>query len=119
MHELSIAWNILEIVRQHAPDGHGTDVRAVRVRIGPLAGVVPESLEFCFQALVRETPLQHAVLQIDRIAIRYHCQDCGTTGELQEPEFRCPACAGAIRLSGGDELQVVEIELADSAAEVP
>jgi Zn finger protein HypA/HybF involved in hydrogenase expression len=44
MHELAIAQNILEIVNQSVPEEQAAAVRLVRIRIGQLSGVVPESL---------------------------------------------------------------------------
>ena len=49
MHELSIAQSILEIVKENA--GVTDLVKHVKVRIGELANVVPDSLEFCFGAI--------------------------------------------------------------------
>ena len=44
MHELAIAQAILALVQRHVSDDQASLVRAVRVRIGDLAGVVPDSL---------------------------------------------------------------------------
>ena len=51
-HELSLAQGILDLVRRHVPDGQEGLVRAVTVRVGRLSGVVTESLDFCFGAIV-------------------------------------------------------------------
>jgi hydrogenase nickel incorporation protein HypA/HybF len=118
MHELSIAQNILEIVREHVPEARCSEVQAVTIRLGELAGVVAESLEFCFSAIVSDTPLSHAVLRIDRIPIRMRCSACEKTSTLEGPAFVCPQCAGQnIQLISGTELQVIEIELADAPSE--
>lgn len=114
MHELSIAQGILDIVRQHLPDGPVRSLRSVKVRVGSLSGVVPESLEFCFEAIVGDTPLQGARLEIERVPIRLKCGACGRTSSVEEDSFLCPACgAGDIEVVSGTELQVVELELAD------
>ena len=55
MHELGIAQNILEIVQQSVTKEQAPAVRWIRIRVGQLSGVVPDSLEFCFQAIVSET----------------------------------------------------------------
>ncbi len=62
MHELSIAQNIVDIVQQYVPGEAMGDVRFVRVRVGGLSGIVPESLEFSFSAIVAGTPLGSARL---------------------------------------------------------
>jgi hydrogenase nickel incorporation protein HypA/HybF len=65
MHELGLAQGILDIVSEHVPEGRAGDVRAVRVRVGALAGVVVDSLEFCFGAIVAGTPYAAAVLDVE------------------------------------------------------
>ena len=65
MHELGLAGGIFDIVRQHVPVSQAALVRVVRLRIGALAGVVPESLQFCFDAIVAGTPYGSASLQIE------------------------------------------------------
>ena len=42
-------------------------VRAVRLRVGDAAGVLVESLEFCFGVTVAGTPYDRAVLAVDRV----------------------------------------------------
>jgi hydrogenase nickel incorporation protein HypA/HybF len=65
MHELSLANGILDIVRQYVPIERAPLVRTVRVRVGDLAGVVPDSLAWCFGAIVCDTPYERASLTID------------------------------------------------------
>ena len=114
MHELSIAQSIFDIVTEHIPEGNGATVRSVRLKIGELAGVVPDSLEFCFSAIVNGTPLEGARLDIEKIPLVCSCMDCGTTFPVRESVFMCSSC-GSSRTSilSGRELQVTEIEIAD------
>ena len=67
MHELSLATSILDIVRQYVPIDRAPAVRTVRVRVGDLAGVVPDSLAWCFSAIASETPYARASLAIDPV----------------------------------------------------
>jgi hydrogenase nickel incorporation protein HypA/HybF len=68
MHELGVAASILDIVRAHVPAGQAGAVREVRVRIGDRAGILIESLEFCFGVAVAGTPYASAALVVDRVA---------------------------------------------------
>jgi hydrogenase nickel incorporation protein HypA/HybF len=71
MHEMSIAQSILEVVQQYARDnGHTGDVnvprvRSVRLKVGEMAGVAPESLQFCFEVASEGTVARGAELLID------------------------------------------------------
>ena len=71
MHELSIAQSILEIIQQHISESDWERVEAVRLKIGAFAGVVPDSLEFSFQAITAETSLNHARLEIESTSLSY------------------------------------------------
>lgn len=114
MHELSIAQNILDIVKENLPANGGGKVKTVKVRIGELAGVIPDSLEFCFAAITRDTPMEESKLEIERTAIVARCMNCGAESVIQELVFKCPACESVnMKVISGNELQVAEIEVDD------
>lgn len=114
MHELSIAENILEIVRENFDANGGGKLRSVKVRIGELAGVIPDSLDFCFTAITKGTPLESAKLEIEKTGIVARCNDCEKESEVHGLVFKCPECKSSnISVVSGNELQVVEIEVDD------
>ncbi len=111
MHELSIAQGILDIVQQYVPEDQAAGVRSVRVRIGPLSGIVPESLDFSFGAIVAGTPWRDAKLDLVLVPARLRCNGCTRESEARELVFCCPECGGHdIQMVSGAELDVVEIE---------
>jgi hydrogenase nickel incorporation protein HypA/HybF len=119
MHELGIAQNILEIVRQSVPDKQVAFVRWIRIRVGQLSGVVPDSLEFCFQAVVSETEMQKASLAIEQVPTIFQCKKCVSRFKAKDLEFLCPSCGNPdLEIISGKELEVVEIELAEESDEV-
>jgi len=120
MHELSIAQNIVEIVEHNLPPGDHPKVRVVRLSVGEMAGVVADSLEFCFNAITAGTHLDGTALEIVHIPVTAGCRECGTAFAVQDSLFRCPDCGSVnVALTAGQELQVNEIELADEAEEGP
>jgi hydrogenase nickel incorporation protein HypA/HybF len=115
MHELSIAQSILDIVREYVPEPRSAAVQSIKVRLGGLSGVVPESLDFCFSAITSDTSLRQAKLNIERVETQLHCGDCGETSTIEGPIFLCSKCGSPnIKLVSGTELQIVEIELAEN-----
>jgi hydrogenase nickel incorporation protein HypA/HybF len=119
MHELAIAQNIAEIVRESVPKAQIPAVRTVKMRVGRLAGVVPDSLEFCFSAIAADTELQGARLQIDQIPTTGHCKSCASDFPIEEYAFSCPICGSVeIELVSGTELEVSEIEISEESMEV-
>ena len=112
MHELSIAENILEIAGESLASNRGQKLRSVKIRVGELAGVVPESLEFCFAAIAKGTAMEDAMLKIEKTPIIVHCLDCGRDSTIGNFIFKCPGCENSnVEVISGNELQVVEIEI--------
>jgi hydrogenase nickel incorporation protein HypA/HybF len=112
MHELSIAQSIVDSAREQAAAHGGKRVLRIGVRVGEISGVAVEALEFCFGMTVKDTDLDGAALELERIPVRYRCGACGH--EFQPVEFLadCPSCgsAGAAMISG-DELGLTFLEL--------
>jgi len=112
MHELSVAENILEIVKENLPSTGS--VKKVKVRIGKLANIIPDSLEFCFDAITKETIFEGAKLEIENANIMAHCENCGVDSEVEGYLFQCKACGKFdVNIISGNELQVVELEIDD------
>ena len=55
MHELSIMQSALDQVLEKARQAGASRVHAIRLRIGALSGVVPDALQFAFEALADGT----------------------------------------------------------------
>lgn len=65
MHEMGIANSILDAVRTEKLRYPGGRVEKVGIRLGEYSGVDTESLKFCFEALTRESDLEHLILEIE------------------------------------------------------
>ncbi len=114
MHEMGIAQNILDIVQQAVPEEQAAAVRRIRIRAGQLSGIVPDSLHFCFSVMVHETKMKRADLEIEQVPTLSRCRDCRHQFQLEDFLFICPACKSAnLELISGNELEVVDIELAE------
>jgi len=66
MHEVAVAGSILDAVRTEAVSRRPARAVKVGVRIGEMAGIDPEALAFCFEALVKGTDLEPLELEIER-----------------------------------------------------
>lgn len=67
MHELSIAKNIVKILLQRTQIDGLQAVKSVKLNVGNLTGIVPESLVFCFELASRGTAAQGSKLKIENI----------------------------------------------------
>ena len=112
MHELSIAQNIVEIIQQSVPQHEWTNVRVVRLKVGTLSGVVPDSLDFCFGVISSQTSFPNAKLEIQRIPFAVHCSSCNETIINEVGVVVCQSCGSVeTEVISGRELQVTEVEL--------
>lgn len=115
MHELSIASSIVETVTEAAAAHPGARVKSVRLRIGALAGVVEDALEFCWQIATEGTPLAGAALEVRKLPLVVHCNHCNADKELNGVQsFRCPLCGEpSADLRQGRELEIESFEIDD------
>jgi hydrogenase nickel incorporation protein HypA/HybF len=65
MHEVSVAAAILEAVRKESDARKPARPTKVGVRIGAMASLDPESLAFCFEALVKGSDFEPLELAIE------------------------------------------------------
>ena len=119
MHELSVAQNIIDIVQKHVPETEWDRVSVVRLKVGMIAGVVPDSLEFSFKAITADTRFRHTRLEIDLVPFRIKCHACGATTENEAGFAVCGDCGNMdTEIVSGSELNISEIEVAEPAAEI-
>jgi len=120
MHELSIATGIVEMAAKSPNDANeDRPVESIRVRIGSLAGVVIEALDFAWSVASEETRCHGARLEIEHVPAKVLCSHCGHETELSEPiRFTCAHCGeSAADVIAGHELDVVSLELKETKTE--
>jgi hydrogenase nickel incorporation protein HypA/HybF len=108
VHELSIATAIVEACVERAP---GERILRIRVEVGQLAAVLPDSLRFCFELCARGTEAEGAVLEIVETPGEAVCEACGETIAITSPFGRC-ACGGRLRITAGEALKMKDMEIA-------
>jgi hydrogenase nickel incorporation protein HypA/HybF len=109
MHELAIAESVVAAVLQRTGDRH---VSVVRLRVGRLAGVVPDALDFCFELAAAGTPLEGAALELTEEPGRAHCRACASDFDLEDPILLCDCGSADVLLLSGRELSVTSVEVA-------
>jgi hydrogenase nickel incorporation protein HypA/HybF len=109
MHEMSITQSVVDICEGHAGGRRVTDVI---LEIGELSGVVPDSIEFCFEACTKGTLLEGARLAIETVPGVGLCHSCAKESPMATLFDPCARC-GAFGLSvvSGEELRVKELEV--------
>ncbi|MGV9404363.1 hydrogenase maturation nickel metallochaperone HypA [Streptomyces sp. NPDC003667] len=112
MHELSIATAIVEQAEEIARADGADDVSAVTVRVGELAGVVPDALRFAFEVARDGTALAGARLVVEQVTAQAWCGGCAEEFAVgMPPFFWCPRCdRPSQELRSGRELEITEVE---------
>ena len=94
MHELSLAGAVIDTAERHAG---GRRVTLVRLRLGELRQVVPDSLAFYFEHVARGTLCEGAALEHEVVPASLALRACcGAAWQLESASFRCPR----VRLGG-------------------
>lgn len=111
MHEVSICTAIAKIAHNAAA---GRMVERVRVDVGYLRQVVPDTLRYSWEMVVFGTPLDGVPLEVREVPAVIECRTCHEHTRLDDPIFRCAAC-GSIETDviSGNELFVTSLDLCE------
>lgn len=112
MHELAVAQALVEQVDAVIDQHQASSATSIRVRIGPLAGVVPELLATAFPLAAAGSRMQHVELEFTHAPIQVRCQNCGSETEAAMNRLICGACGDwHTQIISGDELLLESVEL--------
>ena len=115
MHELSIALSIIDVVQEEA-QRRSVRVSAVRLRLGPLSGVIKDALTGAFELAREGTDLAECRLDIDEVPIIAYCPKCLANRPVESIQMLCCAECGTPtpQIISGRELEVAAMEVSDS-----
>ena len=92
MHELSIAMNVVEIVKEHLKDEEGAQVSELELDIGQSSGVIVTALQFALEEAVKSSVLEQARIIINEIPSVSKCEACGHEFIPEDIISPCPQC---------------------------
>ncbi len=116
MHEMSLAIDLMELVKRHVPPS--ACLMTVTVRIGPMHGVVSEALQWAWSAVTSQATWPQAKLIIETPPWRLSCPRCGRLWEPATVDEHCTCGSVHARVEGGDEFALVSVDVADLDASV-
>ena len=120
MHELPITENLLELALRSAADAGGGRITDLYLVIGPLSGIVDESVRFYWGILTEGTAAEGSRLHFRRTELRMECRGCSCHFVPAGEDYRCPACGSPqVRAVGGSEFHLDSIELEPTEASAP
>lgn len=112
MHEMSIVQGLIAIIKEEMDNAGATRLRSVRVKIGEIAGILPEALKNCFEIVTAGNEMSGAELNIDIAPLMGYCRKCNKEFKVIEYNFSCLECHSSdIEIVSGREMSIVEIEV--------
>ncbi len=112
MHEMSVALSIVDAVEKKARLEGAGRISEIELVVGRMAGILPESLKFCFPAAARGTLAEDAILLIEEREALGSCADCGSTFPVSFYLVECPRCRSlGVRVVSGDEFLIQSITI--------
>jgi hydrogenase nickel incorporation protein HypA/HybF len=120
VHELAVAQALVEQVEAVIGQHRASGATSIRVRIGPLAGVVPELLASAFPLAAAGSRMEHAELDLVSSPIKVRCRTCGAETEAAMNRLVCGACGDwHTQVVSGDELLLDSVELETGSTLTP
>jgi len=112
MHEMSLCEGVLKVIEEQARLQGFSNVQVVRLEIGELSTAEPEAMELCFEAVVRGSLAEGAVLEIIRVPGQGRCRSCGAEAMLKRRFDPCPQCGSfGLEVTAGDAMRIKELEV--------
>ncbi len=117
MHELSIAEEILKVAASHS--GLRRRVKKIELALGPFAGVVQDSLEFCFSLAAKSFGLDGVELRVESLTAQGTCSACGASQTVSSMWTECSECGHSpLTVEGGRELTITSLEIEEEDDDV-
>jgi len=112
---MSIAMSIVDIACKEAQKDGASSISAIELDIGKLAGVVVDSLQFCYDSVCKGTLAENSHLVVNKLPGLAKCLDCNHQFEVDSFMALCPQCEGyAIEVYQGRELRLKAISVNES-----
>jgi hydrogenase nickel incorporation protein HypA/HybF len=109
VHELALCEAVLAVAFDAAGD---REIARVKVRVGQLQRVLPESWEMCWRMASLDSTAAHSVSELAEEPARVRCRSCGVDDAPLAP-LDCAHCGSpSVDVVAGDAIVVEEIELA-------
>ena len=112
MHELSLAMELVEQLKEVVIRENATVVTEINIVMGAMSGVERVPFEFAFPEAARNTAMEGAVLNIEEVPLVLKCKDCGAETEPDDIVMLCPACDSlSVEVLRGREFLVRSMEV--------
>jgi hydrogenase nickel incorporation protein HypA/HybF len=108
MHEMALTQSVVDAVCDYAA---GRRVHSVKLEVGALCAVVPDSMHFCFELATEGTLADGARLDLNVQPGAAHCRTCNTQFELHDFILLCPCGSADVEVVSGRDLKILSMEV--------
>jgi hydrogenase nickel incorporation protein HypA/HybF len=105
---MAITQSVVDAVCEHAA---GRRVHRVKLEVGALCAVVPNSMQFCFELATEGTLADGARLDLNVQPGAAHCRTCGSRFELRDLILLCPCGSADVDVLAGRDLKILSMEV--------
>ncbi|HNX48090.1 MAG TPA: hydrogenase maturation nickel metallochaperone HypA [Methanomassiliicoccales archaeon] len=120
MHEVSVMAGIVESVLKELEKHEVLRVEEVLLSLGELTFLGEEQLQFAYEIITRDTPLEGSTLVIQPEETELQCLSCGYVGKADKvgeefhmsmPSLACPRCKGKVKVLKGQSCRVTSMKV--------
>lgn len=112
MHELPITQSIVNICKEEVEKHNMEKVVGINLVIGELTGLIPDTIEYYFDIISKDTPAFGARINVKKIPVGIKCSECGAEFQSARGVYSCLKCGSEeIRISGGREFLIESLEM--------
>ena len=120
MHEFALAHDIFDAVLETAQKENVSKVHSIKLEVGKLMAVIPESLLFSFEMIAEGTYLEGTKLEINEVPVKVLCKACEKEFELKEFLFICPYCSSRdLEVISGKDMYIKSLEVDKDGSDHP
>lgn len=111
MHELTVVENIIHITLTVAEENKLQKVTVVNLDVGEMQHLNEAILKHGFNAAIKGTLLEGAILKLNWLPVKLQCETCSKTFYPEKSKFYCPHCDSEnTKLIQGTELNIKNIK---------
>ena len=110
MHELSLAEEVIRLVRSEALSHNAKAVSEITLEVGNLSGIDADAFESALKVLSENSIIDKSGINIIRKKGTGICHSCGIEFEMESRIAECPGCHNLpLEIRGGNEFRVVSL----------
>ena len=124
MHEVSVVSDIVSAILKELEKYKVVRVEEVTLVVGEMTSLGDEQLEFAYEIVTKDTPLEGSKLVIEHEKIWVRCKECDYMGEVRMlesdygehtiPVLACPECNGRVTVVKGQTCKVKNLKIVEA-----